>query len=123
MALNSSSIFDPDALPEALGQSDSEVLIGFYDMFLTHTRAGWRSVLQAAAKSQWENVAVSAHSLKSSCGSVGAFALSRKLEQLELAARARATTELIAIVEQVSEMVELTFAEISDHIISLESPA
>lgn len=121
MTADRSRVFDPNALPIALGQSDPDMLISFYEIFITHTRSGCRSILQAASKSHWESVVSSSHSLKSSCSSIGAFALSKKFEQLEMSARNMETTELMSIAEEMSDIADLTLAEIIDHVIFLES--
>jgi len=79
-------LFDKTALPSALGTSESEVLIQFYDMFIQITVDAWSDLCGGNASGDLKQVRQTAHKLKSSSASVGALALANSLKELELAA-------------------------------------
>jgi HPt (histidine-containing phosphotransfer) domain-containing protein len=81
-----SVLFDKTALPSALGTSEADVLIQFYEMFIAMTMDAWSELCGGNTNNDLRQVRQTAHKLKSSSASVGALALANSLKELEMAA-------------------------------------
>lgn len=79
-------LFDKTALPSALGSSEADVLIQFYEMFIAITMDAWSELRGGNTNNDLRQVRQIAHKLKSSSASVGALALANSLKELEMAA-------------------------------------
>jgi HPt (histidine-containing phosphotransfer) domain-containing protein len=112
-------IFDSTSLEATLDETDSAILISFYQIFLDHTLSSWRAAEAAASNGQWQVVSAVAHSIKSSSRSIGADALSTAMSNIE-----RITANGDAAVNEVklaSDLVVSTRSAIIDHMAWLKA--
>jgi len=79
-----------DAFPSRLGGDEEPGLfVELVDLFLEDARGNFEALRAALERSDAEALEHTAHTLKSSCGNVGALPLSRICFQLEQLGRAR----------------------------------
>jgi HPt (histidine-containing phosphotransfer) domain-containing protein len=80
------------------GDDEPELFVELVDLFLTDARGNFEALRDALDRADAEAVEHTAHTLKSSCGNVGAIPLSEtcfKLEQLGRARRLDGASELL----------------------------
>jgi HPt (histidine-containing phosphotransfer) domain-containing protein len=102
-------LFDKNALPSSLGTSEADVLVQFYDMFIQITLDAWSDLCANNVRDDLKQVRQTAHKLKSSSASVGAFALANSLKELEMAA-ADDNAQLVS--EKIGKTTELLHATV-----------
>lgn len=112
-------IFDSTSLEVTLDETDSAILISFYQIFLDHTLSSWSAAEAAASNGQWPVVSAMAHSIKSSSRSIGADALSTAMSNIE-----RITANGDAAVNEVrsaNDLVVRTRSAVMDHMAWLKT--
>jgi HPt (histidine-containing phosphotransfer) domain-containing protein len=115
-------LFDKNVLPEALEESDPELLLSFYQLFLDHTLPAWQDATEAANEKQWGRLRTVAHSLKSSSMGVGATAIGRKMAELERLID-EGSEPAAVIIEQATEIITQTSAVLLEYIAFLQTQA
>jgi HPt (histidine-containing phosphotransfer) domain-containing protein len=111
-------LFDPKALEKTLEESDPDILISFYQIFMDHTLSSWQAAETAANSGGWSEVSALAHSIKSSSRSIGALSLSALMSDIE-----KITTNGSAALNEVksaSQLVRRTRLAIVEHIAILQ---
>jgi len=112
-------LFDEETLPAMLEESDPAILLSFYQLFHEHTLSSWREAENYIADDNWSDVSIIAHTLTSSCRSIGADALSRVMADIEHLTKDGGSAGVeIALL---NDLVCRTLARISDHMISLKA--
>jgi HPt (histidine-containing phosphotransfer) domain-containing protein len=113
-------LFDKTALPSALGTSEAEVLIQFYDMFIQITMDAWSDLSRGNTIDDLKQVRHTAHKLKSSSASVGAIALANSLKELELAATDGNVLLVNEKIAGTSQLLNSTVAEVRRELNTLQ---
>ena len=121
MPHQTSPVFDRTVLPAALESQDAELLVSFYDMYLSHTREACLDIMHAAPPYNFDRLQRVAHSLKSSSRSVGAMLIGDLLRALEVAAEAGSDERTATCVEAARRVMAETFAAINSEISVLTS--
>jgi HPt (histidine-containing phosphotransfer) domain-containing protein len=111
-------LFDPKALEKTLEESDPDILISFYQIFLNHTLSSWQAAETAANSGSWSEVSALAHSIKSSSRTIGAQSLSALMSDIEqITTNGRAA---LNEVKSASQLVRRTRLAIVEHIAILQ---
>lgn len=105
-------LFDKNALPSSLGTSEADVLVQFYDMFIQITTDAWSDLFNNNTSNDLKQVRQTAHKLKSSSASVGAFALANALKELEMAAADDNLPLVTEKIEKTSELLNATVEQV-----------
>jgi HPt (histidine-containing phosphotransfer) domain-containing protein len=86
-------------LKELGGEDEPDLFVELIDLFLENAGSNFRALREALNRSDAQAIERTAHTLKSSCGNVGAMGLSEacfKLEQLGRAGRLDGVAEILA---------------------------
>lgn len=119
MTFAADAIFDPDILPDVLGDSDPAVLIDFYDIFLSFTAESWQELVSSAKSGNWQKVSTLAHSLKSSSRSIGALTLGSAMAELEKTTEEGAAAD--DLLQRISTIVDVTFERVRLHRVRIDA--
>lgn len=86
-------------LKELGGEDEPDLFVELIDLFLENAGSNFRALREALDRSDAQAIERTAHTLKSSCGNVGAVGLSEacfKLEQLGRAGRLDGAAQILA---------------------------
>lgn len=119
--MNQLPVFDSQALQTTLGLTEAEVLVDFFDVFLHYTCEKWQELASACEAENFAKVRDISHSLKSSSHSVGALRLSRYFAELEMLALSSNPEQCRVLLQPMTEVIEITFETINNHLATLRT--
>jgi len=105
-------LFDPEALPNALGLDEWEVLADIYELFLTQLQGALAAFSATPGAADTRTLGELAHNLKSASGMVGAPVLMRIFSELETALEQDDQAALIRLLPGLSAAATETLRQI-----------
>lgn len=123
--MKSSKLFDSSVLNEwkmVDPENWQSMVVELIDLFLESSRSEWETVQTAWERGDWKRVAEGAHTLKSSCGNVGAVRARELMIELEHLARVKNMFECTKLMREMAEILEPSFAALTEYRLAIAKP-